>query len=304
MQKSTRAVDVGGNGARRADVRGTEVSNYTAVGFGEITTPNQLLAFAIDNLPGDNDSIAFTVAGDISNGVVIKSPQMRWLDGYNLAGRTRALYVKAAIAINDMDGAGIGMAKMLLGHNLFRAMTWSSGIGDRIVVNGQILTKSEAGHCIVDHSANASLCGCGKRGCLEAVIGGEAVKHWVLKYAHEAGIEIPLDVATKKPMHPCKFLDLQYKADVGGAVAIYGEIAKIMGRHLAYLQNAVFVPLIVWKGTFAISALPLIEDIIRHYMRADLMNPGWEKEMKFMISPDPQNDSLIGAAEFLRATYR
>jgi len=189
-------------------------------------------------------------------------------------------------------------------RKLLRFMTWSTGIGDRLAVDGRILTKSEVGHVTVDYSKNAPTCGCGKRGCLEAVIGGKAVEKRIFEYVKFAGIHIPIDEATNNPMHPCKFLDLQYKAGITGAVEIYCEIAKVMGRHLAYLQNAVFVPLIVWKGTFAINALPLIEDNIRHYMRIDLMNPDWEKETEFMISPDPQNDSLIGAAAILLDTFK
>ena len=35
---------------------------------------------------------------------------------------------------------------------------------------------------------------------------------------------------------------------------------------------------------------------IRRKMRKKLINPSWEEEMKFFFSPEPETDSLIGAA--------
>jgi glucokinase len=68
-------------------------------------------------------------------------------------------------------GAGKGARNMVY-------ITWSTGIGAGIVLNGTMYsgshgTAGEFGHTIVD--PNGPLCACGQRGCLEAVAGGAAI---------------------------------------------------------------------------------------------------------------------------------
>jgi glucokinase len=54
-----------------------------------------------------------------------------------------------------------------------------TGVGGGVIVDGQVLRHTRGGagalgHLVVDTAANAPLCRCGARGCLEAVVGGAA----------------------------------------------------------------------------------------------------------------------------------
>jgi hypothetical protein len=77
-----------------------------------------------------------------------------------------------------------------------------------------------------------------------------------------------------------------------------------MGVFLASIQTQLRLPLVVWKGTFARAFLNRAEDAIRFHMRKRLMDPDWGAEMKFIYSPDPEKDALIGAATLFRQTYK
>lgn len=297
MGKSIRVIDGGGNGFRRADVWGIDVLNLTMTKKGDISGPSQLIDFATGDLPSGNQGIAYAMAGDVKDGVVIKSPQIAWLNGFDLAGATNGMCARKTLVFNDMSGAVAGMAELMGRPPYFLGITLSSGIGIGIYHKGEILSASEGGHVCVDRSPSAPLCGCGLHGCIEALCGGEAIARRVVAETSILGIEIP------EGIHPCTFLDNHYQIS-RWADNIYNMIAREMGEYLATLQNILHLPLVIWKGTFALKALPLIEQQIRRYMRERLMNPNWEKEMKFVLSPAPNEDSLIGAAALFQKTFK
>lgn len=291
MNDIIRTVDVGGNGSRRADVRGKEVLNYVATRKGEINDVAALFEFATSGMTSAHVGVAYVAAGDIrADGVMVKASNIPWLNGVNLVNGTKAICKTNVIAINDMDGAVAGMARLVGNPSYFMGITWSSGIGKRVWKDGKILASCEGGHVCVDRSPFAMLCGCGLRGCVESICGGEAIRRRVLAETEVRGIKIPDGVS------PCRFLDERYVDEEQWAIDIYGMIALAMGEYLATLQTLFRVPLVVWKGTFALNALPLIQSQIGCHMRQRLMNPDWEGDMEFTMSPEPENDALIGAA--------
>lgn len=305
MERPIRVIDGGGNGFRRADIYGKEVKNLAATKRGEIDTPQKLVGFSCADLPSRLAGVSYAMAGDIDAGVVITSAQIPWLNGCHLGRCTSdALRKKRmsgqVLVCNDMDGAVMGMAQLLPNQPYFMGMTWSSGIGNRIFRKGEILASGEGGHAPLDPSPFASFCGCGNRGCVESICGGESVKRRVLAETEILGVTIP------KGMHPCCFLDRCYKKGKRTnqwAFDLYMIIARGMGTYLAFLQSHLRLPLVVWKGTFASHALPLVDEMIRRFMREKLINPSWEDEMRFTFSPEPEKDSLIGAAAFFRQTF-
>jgi glucokinase len=81
---------------------------------------------------------------------------------------------------NDADAAALGEHAFGAGRD-FRNMifiTVSSGIGGGIIVDGRIYrgatgAAGEVGHMVLDEAGPA--CGCGQRGCLEALASGTAI---------------------------------------------------------------------------------------------------------------------------------
>lgn len=301
--QAIRVIDGGGNGFRRADIFGKEIRNLKTTRRGQINTPRKLLEFACANLPKDCAGVSYAIAGEVKDCTVVKSPQIPWLNGYCLGIETicelreRKLPERTALH-NDMDGAVMGMAQLLPNAKYFMGITWSSGIGLRVFKNGEIIAPCEGGHISLDPSPFAPLCGCGKRGCVESICGGESIRRRVLAETEILGIEIP------KMVHPCRFLDDCFQKDHDWAYDIYSNVASGMGIFLATIQTLFRLPLVVWKGKFAFNALPLIGELMRRCMKARLINPLWEIEMQFIPSPEPEKDSLIGAAALFRQEYK
>ncbi len=287
-----RAVDGGGTGFRRADIEDSEVKNL--VKTGPLDNIKELLDFVCAGLTSKIEGIVYAVAGDITGqNVVVTSPNIHFLDGKALGEKTYSVSNRPVVVCNDMEAAVSGMAILLPFLSYFMGITWSSGVGLRIFQDGKILTDSEAGHSILDPSPYAPRCGCGLRGCVESIIGGESIRRRVIAETEVLGISLPSDIA------PATFLDIEFDACEEWAVNLYDLVSAAMAQFLASIQTTFHLPAVVWKGSFAENALPRIEVDIRSKIRKRLMNPDWEAEMEFFFSPQPENDSLIGAASIL-----
>jgi len=294
-KKWIRAVDIGGDGVRTADVCGQEVVNLRT--RGAISNVDELLSFVAEDLPKNTIGISYATAGDINNhDLVTKSPNAHFLDGIYLAHITTQKTKIASYVCNDMEAAVVGMHVLLPEFSYFMGITWSSGIGECLFQNGVIIANSEGGHIPLDPSPFAPLCGCGGRGCAESILGGKSICRRVINETKALGISISDDV------DPCETLDLAYDKEEEWAVSIYDLIVKGMGSFLATHMLIARLPAIVWKGTFAENALPRIEKQIRKEMaerlaiKPDLAS---EEKVKFIFSPKPKEDGLIGAASIL-----
>lgn len=252
-----RAIDGGGNGWRYKDFRINTKGNFIPVidsthgpdkSCGPLDSLNELWEFiGQDSLRVG--AILYAIAGVIENhDLMVSSPNIHLLDGIELATETQNRFHVDSAVFNDMEAAVAGMYALLPKPKptCFLGITWSSGIGVRVCKDGKILGGSEAGHMTLDFSASAPFCGCGKRGCAEAIIGGEAIKYQVLRLANAYHSIIPAS------QHPLAFADEYYSA--GGSLwtpehswtqNLYQQIAHTMGLFLANILQ--FAPDPIFK---------------------------------------------------------
>lgn len=296
MKECILAVDGGGDGFRKKAIIGTKVRDLGKTGLPADAKIDDLFRFISKDFPSNAKGISFAMAGEIKDHkIVVKSPNIHMLDGKNLARLTEQDLRLSCVVGNDMECAVMGMAALLPDEKFFMGITWSSGIGLRFYQDGKILAESEGGHIPLDPSPFAPRCGCGVRGCAESILGGKALQRRIINETTALGIKIPQNI------DPCHALDDGYKAREDWAISIYELVSEGMASFLANKITLLRVPTIVWKGTFAKNALPLIEKIIRAKMRKKLINPNWAHEVKFLFSPDPENDGLIGAAKLFES---
>lgn len=294
-----RVIEGGGKGFRRTDFVDGQRQGDVFEPMSPIDNVKNLVEFVARDLILKTDAIAFSLAGIIENhNKVVISPNLHFLDGLLLGDMVRQYCGKPTFVANDMEAAVTGMSALFPDLNYFLGMTWSSGVGLRIWKNGAILSDSEGGHMKLDPSSFAPLCGCGRRGCVESIVGGVSATRRVMIETQSRGIILPSD------KHPLAFLDESYVNGESWAIETYVLIAEAMGSFLANLQTLLHLPAVVWKGSFAQKALPLpgIEEAIRCAMHCRLMNPSWEKDVAFYLVPKPpvaieDSESLLGAAK-------
>jgi glucokinase len=186
-------VDVGGTkvAAGFVDQQG-EIHQHTRVAMNSHGTAAEGLAAvttAIDELlklepEADNLArrIGICAPGplDPHTGVILNPPNVPCWRNFPLAGEVSRRYGRSVKLENDAKSAGL--AETLWGagrgyRNVFYTCI-GTGIGAGILFNGRIYhgrtgAAAEAGHMTIDY--HGPQCGCGKKGCIEALASGTAI---------------------------------------------------------------------------------------------------------------------------------
>ena len=180
------ALDIGGTKIAAAIVKNGEIEQRQ-----QIHTPHenvvegmhQALAKLLADYAGQFDYVAVASTGIINNGVLTA------LNPKNLGGLAE-FPLKASIAkhtdkpiglLNDAQAATYAEYQLQnpeLVSN-FAFITVSTGVGGGIVLSQSLQTGSHGiaghiGHMLAD--PNGPVCGCGRRGCVEAIAAGRAIE--------------------------------------------------------------------------------------------------------------------------------
>lgn len=338
MADYIRVIDIGGDGFRRVDIDSGAIEKIKSEDVEKVRAEinekikdsdilkkskesicdlDSLMQFVADGFDGSKiRGVAYSVAGVIEDhGLIKNSPNAHFLDNVNLKQKTEDYLEKAGLesfVFNDMETAVTGMATLLGRPRYFMGITWSTGIGLRIWSDGKILSVAEGGHMVLEPSPFAPLCGCGKRGHAEAIIGGASIERRIIAEANALGFPEELDITLGKDEQKGEirapvFLDEAYLGRYSDEAKVwakdfYGRVVRGMGIFLANIQSLLNLPLIAWKGTVAREVLwgrLKLEPEVRAVMKEYLIDPGWadQDNLRLVETPGPgDRDAFIGAA--------
>ena len=123
------------------------------------------------SIPGTFDSVS---------GAVLQLPLLPGWEGFPLAARISELFQVVTFVENDATAAAFGEWKFGAGQGVSNMVyvTVSTGIGGGIVADDRLLRghrglAGELGHLPMD--LNGPICGCGAKGCFEALASGTAM---------------------------------------------------------------------------------------------------------------------------------
>ena len=157
-------------------------------------------------IPIDGKVVAITVAApgplDPYEGVVFEAPNIPGWTNLPLKKLIQEHFnIQVAIG-NDANLAALGEWRYGagIGHRHLVYITVSTGIGAGVIVDNQLLLgvhglAAELGHITV--LPDGPLCGCGKRGHLEAVTSGPAIARWVEQELRQG---VPSSLLLNKPL--------------------------------------------------------------------------------------------------------
>lgn len=162
----------------------------------------------------------------------------------------------------------------------FLWITVSTGIGSALVLRGELFegqgAAGEIGHFMIDE--NGPVCGCGHRGCLEALAGGLALGR----------------LAQEKNLDVSKAKDL-FELSANGSTVAAAVISKAMtdiARAVAFSTNLLDIPLVVFGGAIGL-ALDL--DRLRACIAERILLPP-ERAPRIEKTALGYNAALLGAA--------
>ena len=205
---------------------------------------------------------------DTKTGVVYSPPNLPGWDALPLKAHLEAEFQIRTMLENDANASALAEWRFGggRGYEIVLYMTMSTGIGGGLVVNGQIYhgandSAGEVGHQIL--LPGGPRCGCGQRGCLEALCSGPAIA----RRAQEAVQKEPTTTLLKLVEGDVTAIKSEHvlaAARDGDALALQliEETAYYMGWGIANLVN-ILNPDIVLIGTIAMAAGELLLQPIR-----------------------------------------
>ncbi|MBN2630979.1 MAG: ROK family protein [Rhodobacteraceae bacterium] len=260
--------------------------------LGDVPTPgadfDAFLAALRGFLQGrDLRGVAIAIAGVVSPDTGrIKVANIPCADGRGLADEVRAALGLPVLVLNDADCFALAEARQGAGrgHRNVFGVILGTGVGGGLVLNGQLVTGAggyagEWGHGPVIAPPWDFPCGCGSRGCVDAVCGARGLER-LHRCLH--GVEVPSTVI---------LADWQ----VGEACAMQ-TIAlwlDLIVPPLAMVTNTVGASILPVGGGLA-SVMPLLVALDLRLRKAILHQTELPIVVPATCRPEP---GLVGAAE-------
>ncbi len=207
---------------------------------------------------------------DTKTGIIYSPPNLPGWDALPLKAKLESEFQIPVTIENDANASALAEYRFGggRGYNAVLYMTMSTGIGGGIVLDGQVYhgandSAGEVGHQIL--LPNGPPCGCGKRGCLEALCSGPAIARRaqaaVRNEKASATALLALAGGRVEDVRSEHVLVAARQGDVLG-LQLVEETGYYMGWGIANLVN-ILNPDIVLLGTIAIAAGDLLLNPIR-----------------------------------------
>jgi predicted NBD/HSP70 family sugar kinase len=250
----------------------------------------EITSVLLDRSPPDDDrllGIGVGLGGHVNggSGLVVKSPFLNWRDVP--LGRLLTERMSLPVVIeNDVNTLAVAEQWFGAGSSFptFALVTIGLGVGCALVLDGQLWrgvsgAAGEFGHMIVDPDGPA--CHCGKRGCLEAVVGDQAIAAAMSAAAGRRITKVSQVVAAAHAGDP-------------EARLVFTQAGIALGRAIAALLNLLNPPLVILSGE-GITASDLFMDALRSELERDAFS-STANDCRLLVRPLPDETWARGAA--------
>ncbi|MCJ7520266.1 MAG: ROK family protein [Anaerolineaceae bacterium] len=267
-------------------------------------TIDRLINIIDEIWPDDNSVCGICAAApgsiNVNNGIVILAPNIPGWKNLELGKIFSARFKVPVFVNNDARMAAIGEWKhgAGVGHKDLMYFTISTGLGNGTIINGRLLEgatgiATESGHITLDD--DGPLCGCGKKGHLEAYSSGTGIENFV----HE---ELRKGASSSLPPLPSPSAKQIAEAAKNGdllAKSAFDRAGYYLGIGIAnYLH--IFNPSCVIFGGGVSQSGDLLMVPFRKSLESHVMNSDYLNQLEIKIASLGDNVGLIGALEYLK----
>jgi glucokinase-like ROK family protein len=235
---------------------------------------------------------------DIREGKLVFAPNLSWHDVPFREKWTQRFEIPVFVE-NEANAAALGEYYFGVAHNVQNVLHLSAGVGlgSGIIINGRLFRGSggyagEAGHMTID--PDGELCGCGKRGCWETVVGPRAIARRVRK-ALENGEKSQIPALVEDDLSRVNVEVVVQAAQAGDRAAktALKEVGVQLGVGIANLVNLLNPELVVLGGALSLASpflLPAVEETVhQHALEKPL------EEVKVAVSAHGPDACVMGA---------
>jgi glucokinase len=252
-------------------------------------------------------SVGVGAAGlvDVKRGVILGAPNLAYR---NVPVRDNLQERLGIPVVVDNDANVAALAEALYGAGRDAGdqlmVTVGTGIGGGIIIEGRIYRGhyglgAELGHIVID--PDGPVCGCGNRGCWEAVASGTALGR-LGRQRVEGGAGADLLAAVGGDLDAITGELVGEAAVAGSAFArdVVAEIGRLLGIGLASLVNIFDPEVIVVGGGAAAGTGELLLGPARDAMNAHVLGPSWRTPVRVVPATLGNDAGVVGAAALAR----
>ncbi len=281
------------------DVGGTkiaygEVANGRILWKNTIATPqskNELIATLtkiIDTYSGKE--IGIGIPGQIKNGYVIFTPNIPLSD----TPLSEILLKKTGKRISvENDANAFLIAEYRWGavssYDSAIGITLGTGIGGAIMIEGKLWSGAHGAGAELGHMAlieDGPLCGCGSRGCFEAIASPRSIEKWVKE-------QIKNGFPSQKTLYSLKeIIECRNKEPI--CTMAYERFVRFLGMGVANLVNILDPDIVVFGGSGVLSWEKWKDDAYAIFNRRIL--PSLKGKVKWVKARFLADSGIIGAA--------
>src|SRR5436190_1400176 len=248
-------------------------------------------------------------AVDFESGTVIFAPN---LDGWKDVPLKKDLEKQLGVPVfveNDANISvlGVHVAELKSKPRSVVGIFVGTGIGGGLIVNGELYsgfnhTAGEIGHMVID--VNGPKCGCGNKGCFEAVASRTAIFQRI-KAGVKDGEKTLLTEMLGDSLEDMRSGDLRKAIRRGDKFVskILEQVAEYIGIGVSNLVN-IFGPDVVVLGGGVIEALADEMSAIITKTAKDHAMPGTMKGVEIVVSKLGDNAGITGAAVLARKNVK
>jgi glucokinase len=298
--------DVGGTQIRVASYN---VETLTLINQMKIPTqsigqsPSDRLLQLIQNIKQDHTVKAIAVAApgylDPDLGIVYEAPNIPGWNNFPLKKLLENAFQVPVFLGNDANLAALGEWKFGagVGHNNLLYLTISTGIGGGAIINNNLILgqkglAGEFGHVTI--LPDGPICSCGKKGHIEALASGTAIKNYVNE-----------EIATGRATSLSKFEkitgeDITEAAHHGDELAIeaYNRAGYYLGIAVANFLHMLNPSIVIFGGGVSISG-DLLFVPMRKSLEERVVSPAYLENLTFTTSQLGDDVGLKGALALL-----
>jgi glucokinase len=253
--------------------------------------------------PEEIDTIAVGAPGPIyyPQGIISSAPNLRW-GNLELKRELELRLGREIMVDNDANMAALGEYyfnyKRSCRNLLY--MTISTGIGGGIIIDGRIYRGAsggagEFGHMVIDQ--NGITCGCGRRGCLEALASGTAIAREAQQLIERGGGHAIKAAGGGNGIITAREVGEAARKHDPEALAIINRGIERLGLGIANLVNVFNPEVVVLAGGVGIGLKDLLLEPVTALVKSSVFKMHSEN-LKISVSELGEDIGLLGCIAF------
>ncbi len=266
----------------------------------------EAIAALVSELDGEAAAVGVGAPGPIRDGVVVAAPNLAgWREPFPLQERLAAALGVPVVVDNDATVGAVGEWTAGAGRGASNLLgVWlGTGVGGGLVLDGRPFPGSfgaagELGHVVVH--PNGAMCGCGRRGCLEAYA-GRAAMELVVRARSAAGQTTALESLAAAKGRTRLTSSVWAKAYAQGdavATQVLDDAVAALGIAIGSAINLLDLDTVVVGGGLAQKMGQALVDRIAAAAEPVLIVPSAPR--RFLVAELGDDAGIVGAAQTAR----